>query len=55
MLSVACGDPKGLKLWKLYPDTFFLFQTTIDLDVVDTITVSVAVKSCQIFYAFEGK
>ena len=34
---------------------FLLFQTTFDLDVVDTITVSMAVKSCQIIHAYEGK
>ena len=34
---------------------FLLFQTTFDLDVVDTITVSMAVKSCQIIHACEEK
>ena len=37
--------------------TFLLFQITFDLDVVDTITVSMAVKLkfCQIIHACEGK
>ena len=47
MLSVACGDRKGLNCGN-YIHTFLLFQTTFDLDVVDTITVTLAVKSCQI-------
>ena len=38
-----------------YIHTFLLFQTTFDLDVVNIITVSMAVKSCQIIHACEGK
>ena len=38
-----------------YIHIFLIFQTTFDLDIVDTITVSIAVKSCQIIHACEGK
>ena len=54
MLSVACGDRKGLKLPKLY-QYLLTISDHIYLDVVDTITVSMAVKSCNIIHACEGK
>ena len=35
--------------------TFLLFQTTFDHDIVDTITVSMAIKYCHIIHACEWK
>ena len=38
-----------------YIHIILLFQTTFDLDIVDTITVSLAVKYWQIIHACEEK
>ena len=48
MLSVACGGRKVLKLRKLYP-YLPTISDQFDLDVVDTKTVSMTVKYCQLF------